>query len=128
MHRPLRLASVISDAEKARVIEACERLLADVFKPLFLPKIWSTPFNYPVDILRKLRGAQYRFIQRHRSGLSKTLGEELDAPFARLDRIAPDGVNNQWHRHTGRWWRLHRALTPTSTLNAIKADGHIHPL
>jgi hypothetical protein len=128
MRKPLKQASAISDAEKARIIEACERLIADFFKPRFLPEIRSTPFNYPVDILGKWRGAQYRFIQRYRSGFPENLGEEFDAPFARLDWISPDRFDIQWHRHTGQWWRLHRALTITSAINAIKADGHLHPL
>jgi hypothetical protein len=128
MRKPLKPASAISDAEKARVIEACERLIADFFKPRFLPEIRPTSFNYPVDILGKWRGAQYRFVQRYRSGFPENLGEEFDAPFARLDWISPDRFDIQWHRHTGQWWRLHRALTLTSAINAIKADGHLHPL
>ena len=30
---------------------------------------------------------RYRFIQRYRSGFPDNLGEEFDAPFARLDWI-----------------------------------------
>jgi hypothetical protein len=34
------------------------------------------------------------------------LGEEFDAPFARLDWIRRDHFDIQWHRHTGEWFRL----------------------
>jgi hypothetical protein len=72
--------------------------------------------------------AQYRFIQRYRSGFPDNLGEEFDAPFARLDWIGRSRFDIQWHRHTGQWFRLYSGLTLVEAIAAIKADGHLHPL
>ena len=128
MRKPPKPNPAFSEAEKARVNVACEYLIADFMKPRFLPQITPTPFNYPVDILGKWRGAQYRFIQRYRSGFPDNLGEEFDAPFARLDWIGSDRFDLQWHRHTGQWWRLYSGLTLDEAVQTIKADGHLQPL
>lgn len=128
MRKPPKPNAAFSEAEKARVTAACEQLIAEFMKPRFLPKIQPTQFNYPVDILGKWRGAQYRFIQRYRSGFPDNLGEEFDAPFARLDWIARDRFDLQWHRHTGQWWRLYSGLTLDEAVQTIKADGHLQPL
>jgi len=128
MRKPPKPNSAFSEAEKARVTAACELLIAEFMKPRFLPEILPTEFNYPVDILGKWRGAQYRFIQRYRSGFPDNLGEEFDAPFARLDWISRDRFDLQWHRHTGQWWRLYSGLTLDEAVQTIKADGHLQPL
>ena len=49
--------------------------------------------------LGKWHGAKYRFIQRYRSGFPENLGEEFDAPFARLEWISPDRFDIQWRCH-----------------------------
>src|SRR5271170_95288 len=90
MRKPLKPSAAFSEAERARVTAACERFIDEFLKPRFLPSIRPTEFNYPVDILGKWHGAKYRFIQRYRSGFPENLGEEFDAPFARLDWISPD--------------------------------------
>jgi hypothetical protein len=128
MRKPPKPNSAFSEAEKARVTAACEHLIAEFMKPRFLPEVQPTQFNYPVDILGKWRGAQYRFIQRYRSGFPDNLGEEFDAPFARLDWISRDRFDLQWHRHTGQWWRLYSGLTLDEAVQTIKADGHLQPL
>ena len=128
MRKPPKPNAAFSEAEKARVTAACEQLIAEFMKPRFLPEIQPTQFNYPVDILGKWRGAQYRFSQRYRSGFPDNLGEEFDAPFARLDWIARDRFDLQWHRHTGQWWRLYSGLTLDEAVQTIKADGHLQPL
>jgi hypothetical protein len=128
MRKPPKPNHAFSEAEKARVNAACEHLITDFMKPRFLPQIRPTQFNYPVDIFGKWRGAQYRFIQRYRSGFPDNLGEEFDAPFARLDWTARDRFDLQWHRHTGQWWRLYSGLTLDGAIQTIKADGHLHPL
>jgi hypothetical protein len=128
MRKPPKPNSAFSEAEKARVTAACELLIAEFMKPRFLSEILPTEFNYPVDILGKWRGAQYRFIQRYRSGFPDNLGEEFDAPFARLDWISRDRFDLQWHRHTGQWWRLYSGLTLDEAVQTIKADGHLQPL
>jgi hypothetical protein len=94
----------------------------------FLHVIRPTEFNYAVDIPGKWRGANYRFIQRYRSGFSDNLGEEFDAPFARLDWISRVRFDIQWHRHTGEWFRLHRGLTLVNAIETLKSDGNLHPL
>ena len=75
LHKPLTPRAGFSAAEKARFTAACERLIDQVLKPRYLPSIRPTKFNYPVDILGKWRGAQYRFIQRYRSGFPGNPGE-----------------------------------------------------
>lgn len=42
--------------EKAAIAAVCERFIAEVLKPRFLPKIVPTEFNYPVDIRGKWHG------------------------------------------------------------------------
>jgi hypothetical protein len=128
MRKPPKPNTAFSEAEKASVTAACEHLITDFMKPRFLPEIRPTQFNYPVDILGKWRGAQYRFIQRYRSGFPDNLGEEFDAPFARLDWTRRDRFDLQWHRHTGQWWRLYSGLTLDEAVQTIKADGHLQPL
>jgi hypothetical protein len=128
MRKPRKLNAGISAAEKGHITEARERLIDEVLKPRFLPSIRPTQFNYPVDILGKWRGAQYRFIQRYRSGFPENLGEEFDAPFARLDRIGLDRFDIQWHRHTGEWFRLYHGLTLVKAIEALTSDGLLHPL
>ena len=131
MRKPPKPNAAFSEAEKISVTAACEHLITDFMKPRFLSEIQPTQFNYPVDILGKWRGAQYRFIQRYRSGFPDNLGEEFDAPFARLDWIGRGRFDIQWHRHTGQWFRLHNSMTlveAIAAIAAIKADGHLHPL
>ena len=45
-----------SVVEKAAIAAACERFIANVLKPRFLPEIRVTEFNYPIDISGKWRG------------------------------------------------------------------------
>jgi hypothetical protein len=111
MPKQLRPTAIFSEAEKASVTAVCERVISEFLKPRLLPAIRPTEFNYSVDILGKWHGTKYRFIQRYRSGFPDNLGEEFDAPFARLDWISRGHFDIQWHRHTGEWFRLHRGLT-----------------
>ena len=120
--------ATISEAEKASVAAAYEKLIGDYLRPRFLPVTRPTEFNYPVDIFGKWRGATYRFIVRYRSGFDENLGEEFDAPFARLDWISRDRFDIQWHRHTGQWRRLHHGLTLVNAIETLKSDGILHPI
>ncbi|MDH2134434.1 hypothetical protein N5J77_25190 [Sphingobium yanoikuyae] len=120
--------SGLSESEKARITASCERFIDEVLKPRFLPVVRSTEFNYPVDIHGKWHGTRYRFLQRYRSGFADNRGEEFDAPFVRLDWLAPDHFNIQWHRHTGAWFCLHRGKSLDQGLNLIESDGILHPL
>jgi hypothetical protein len=124
----VRSRGALSETEKAAITAACQRLIDEVLKPRFLPVIRPSEFNYPVDICGKWHGTRYRFIQRYRSGFPENLGEEFDAPFARLDWISPGRFDLQWHRHTGEWFCLHRGLSLAEALNTIIADALLHPL
>jgi hypothetical protein len=119
-------------AEKAKIADACARFITEWMKPRFLPGIRPTEFNYPVDIIGKWRGSKYSFITRYRSGFPGNADEEFDAAFTRLDHVEEhlDAIrfDVMWHRHTGQWFRLHRALTLEEALTAIKTDGLLHPL
>jgi transposase len=120
-------ASGLSAADKLAVTAACQQLIEGFLKPRFLPTIRPTQFNYPVDILGKWHGTKYRFIQRYRSGFPENLGEEFDAPFARLDWISRNRFDVKWHRHTGEWFCLHRGLTLAEAINTLRSDGLLHP-
>ncbi len=117
-----------SEAERQRIVAACEALIRDVLKPRFLPQVVPTKFNYPIEIHGAYAGGRYRFVQRYRSGMEHNLGEEFDAPFARIDRIGPDRFDICWMRHTGKWWRLYRGVTLAEALRILEDDGILHPL
>jgi hypothetical protein len=114
-------------AEKSAITVAFQRLIEDFLKPRFLPAIRPTKFNYPVDILGKWHGTKYRFIQRYRSGFPENLGEEFDAPFARIDWINRNHFDIQWHRHTGAWLCLYRGLTLAEAIETLRSDGLLYP-
>lgn len=118
----------ISDREKAAVTRACQQHVEEFLKPRFLSEVHPTKFNYPVDIRGKWRGSAFTFFQRYRSGYPQNLGEEFDAPFARLDWTSPDRFNLMWHRHTGKWHRLHQGLSLQRAMATLKADGLLHPV
>ena len=118
--------------DKAAIAARCERFIADVLKPRFLPEIHSTPFNYPVDIVGKWRGSNYSFITRYRSGFPENLGEEFNEPFTRLDHAyehtAGVRFDLMWRRHTGQWWRLYSAVKLDEALRLIETDLNLQPV
>src|SRR5665811_2172119 len=57
----------LSVAEKLVITAECEKLIASVLIPQFLPEIRPTEFNYPIAIYGKWHGNKYRFITRFRS-------------------------------------------------------------
>ena len=118
----------IDDGERQAIVDACNELVRDFLRPTFLPEIRPTQWNYPVDIRGEWRGGRYRFIQRYRSGFADNLGEEFDAPFARLDRTGPYVFDMYWMRHTGKWWRLHSGKTLAEALHLLTTNGILHPL
>ncbi len=125
---PKRVRALPPKDEKAAIIAACDRFVADVLKPRFLPQIHRTEFNYPVDLYGKWHGSRYRFIERFRSDSPDAIVTEFEYAFARLDYCATDCFNVMWHRHTGQWWRLHHSVSLTEALRCIEQDGHLHPL
>jgi len=110
------------------VTAACQHLIDDFLKPRFLPTIRPTQFNYPVDILGKWHGTKYRFIQRYRSGFPENLGEEFDAPFARLDWISRNRFRPPVaspHRRNGS--ACNRNLTLAEAIDTLRSEGLFHP-
>ncbi|HUD14282.1 MAG TPA: hypothetical protein VMQ56_11560 [Terracidiphilus sp.] len=122
--RPAR----VTDAEKHRIVTACDAFIRDVLKPRFLPRIVPNKFNYPIDIHGVWAGGRYRFVQRYRSGHEDNRGEEFDAPFARIDCVGQDLFDIYWMRHTGKWWRLYTRVTLAVALQILETDGVLHPL
>ena len=117
-----------AEAEKAKIIAACEAFIRDVLKPRFLSQIKPTEFNYPVEIFGDWRAGRYRFMQRYRSDSPNRVSDEFDAPFARLDYMGPNSFHIYWMRHNGDWWPLHLGMTLEQALRLIIDDGHLHPL
>ncbi len=109
--------------DRAMVSTACERFIAETLKARFLPEPRPTAFNYPVDIFGRWRAASYSFVIRYQSGFSENLGEEFDVALTRLDHVEEqvDGLrfNVMWHRHTGRWYRLHASVPLDKALRLI---------
>lgn len=94
--------------------------------------IRSTEFNYPVDIHGNWRGNNYSFITRYGSGFPNNAGVEVDSAFARLDHveeaIAELRFDVMWHRHNGRWWRLHSSIPLERALSLIESDELLWPI
>ncbi|NQW54914.1 MAG: hypothetical protein HQ465_27120 [Rhodospirillales bacterium] len=115
---------VLTADEKAAIGARCERLISDKLKPLYLPEVRPTEFNYPIDMFGRWRGSKYSFIVRFRSGWPDNLGEEFDAGYARLDHVEESiqelRFDVMWHRHTGQWWRLHAALMLDEALPEVE--------
>jgi hypothetical protein len=122
-----RLGNKPRPREKMAITAACERLIAAVLLPKYLPQITPTEFNYPVAIYGKWHGNKYRFITRYRSDQPDSFTPEFEAPFARLEYVSPDRFDLFYHRHTGEWYRLHQWITLDEAL-ALIADGmHFQP-
>ncbi len=116
------------DAEKAAITAACERLIAEVLIPRFLPEIRPTEFNYPVAIHGKWLGGNYRFIQRFRSDRGDAIDAEFDAPFARIEYVSRDHFDVSYFRHTEVWFRLYTFISLREALLAIEENGILHPV
>ena len=123
---------LLTAEQKAAIGATCDRFVADVLKPRFLPEIRPTQFNYPVDIFGKRRGSTYSFITRYRSGFPGNTGEEFDSAFTRLDHAAEvlreTRFHVMWHRHTGQWFRLYHAVSLDEALHLIDTEGLLQPL
>ena len=121
----------LSRKEKDDIAEVCRRFIDERLKPRFLSEIRPTKFNYPVDLHGRWRGHSYSFLTRYRSGLAENLGEEFDAPFARLDHVEEkfDRVlfDVMWPRHTGRFWPLRTEVTLDEALEIIEKEELLWP-
>ena len=118
----------LSKDEKASITMACERFIAEVLKPRFLPEIRATEFNYPIDITGKWHGHCYRFIQRFRCAHADSIAEEFDSAFARFDHLGRDRFDIMWHRHTGEWRCLHRSVPLAEALRLMETEELLHPV
>ena len=125
--RRIRDGDKPSETEKVAISAACEKLIAQVLLPRFLPAIRPTEFNYPVNIAGRWHGNGYRFVTRYRSGYPENKGKEFDAPFARLEYVSSDCFDISWFRHTGTWFRLHRGVTLAEAIQLIGAGGVLSP-
>jgi hypothetical protein len=61
---PKRRPAPVDEAEKQAIVAACDAFIRDVLKPLFLPEVRPTEWNYVIDIYWKWAAGRYRFIQR----------------------------------------------------------------
>jgi hypothetical protein len=122
---------MLTAADKAAIAARCDRFIAEVLKPRFLPEVRPTQFNYPIDILGKWRGSNYSFITRYRSGFPENRGEEFDEPFTRLDHAgehrAEVRFNVMWRRHTGQWQLIYPAVSLDEALRSIETDMFLQP-
>ena len=71
--------------------------------------------------ISRWHGNRYRFIQHYRSDRPDAIQPEFDAPFARLDWIAPRLFNVAWHRHTGEWRILFERVTLEQALQLSRS-------
>ena len=115
-------------AEKAAITAACERLIAEVLRPRFLPEVRpAAGFNYPIAIEGKWLGNKYRFFTRYRSDDPASVATEFDAPFARLDYVRRDRFDLMWHRHTGEWRCVSEYLPLAEALHMIASEPFFQP-
>ena len=128
MQAGARAGNKPSPAEKEAITLACERVIQDVLLPRFLPEIRPhAEFNYPIGIHGKWMGSKYRFIAHYKSNSPNRIAENFDAPFARLDYVAPDCFDLSWHRHTGTWHTVFQQLTLEDALHQLAESGIFVP-
>ena len=117
------------NAAKPRIARVCEQFIADVLKPRFLPEILpSTEFNFPVDIVGKWHGTNYRFMTRYKCGGKNRTADGFDAPFARFEGRGSDLFDVSWHRHTGQWHPMFQGLTLKEALDMIESVPTLQPV
>ena len=116
-----------SAADKLAIAAACEKLIAEVLRPRFLPEIRPTQFNYPISISGKWHGNKYRFVTRYRSGHDDNRGQEFESPFARLEYRGPARFDVSYFRHTEEWFCIRRSLTLVQALREIETEELLHP-
>lgn len=114
--------------DKAVIAATCDRFIAEVLIPRFLPEIRPSEFNYPIALSGKWRGDQYSFIRRYRSGFTDNAGEEFDAAFARLDHVSGDRFDLMWHRHTGQWLCYRNGVILAEALALMETEELLQPL
>jgi hypothetical protein len=122
-----RRTPVVPKHERQTVIAACDRLIREVLQPKFLPGIVPTEWNYPVGIYGKWHGNRFRFIQRFRSDRSDAIALEFDAPFARIEWVAPGLFDVAYHRYTGEWRTIFERVSLKEALHLIETETLLQP-
>jgi hypothetical protein len=122
-----RAGSKPSVGEKLQIIAACDKLIADVLRPRYLPEIRPSQFNYPVAMFGKWHGNKYRFIMRFRSDDPTSCEPEFEAPFARLEYVRRDCFDISWYRHPREWLCVFERVSLTEALHLIETDSHFEP-
>ncbi len=114
--------------EKAVITAACEKFIAEVLVPRFLPEVRpTTAHNYPIAIYGKWLGNKYRFLTRYRSDDPRSTEPEFDAPFARVEYVSRDVFDLSWHRHTGEWVWMYQRLSLAEALRLIETEPYFMP-
>jgi hypothetical protein len=116
-----------SVGEKSVITAVCEKFIAEVLKPRFLPEIRPTEFNYPIAIYGRWHGNKYRFIMRFRSDHPDSFEPEFEAPFARLEYVGRDRFDLSYRRYTGEWLCLFDRVSLADALHLIEGDSHFEP-
>jgi hypothetical protein len=123
-----RKTPVVPEHEKQMVVAACDRFIREVLQPKFLPEIVPTEWNYPVAIYGKWHGGRYRFVRRFRSDRPDAIVSEFDAPFARIEWVAPGLFDVAYHRYTGEWWKIFGRVSLEQALHLIETEPLLQPL
>ena len=121
-----RLGNKPRPREKMAITAACQRLIAAVLLPKYLPQITPTEFNYPVAIYGKWHGNKYRFIR----GTARI--NPSPSPLSSKHRSPGSNIYHptlrpSYHRHTGEWYRLYQWITLDEALAPIADGMHFQP-
>jgi hypothetical protein len=123
--------SALTAEQKLEIGNDCDRVIAEVLTPRFLPRVIPTSLNYPILLHGKWRGSKYSFIARYRSGSEDDAGEEFDEAWLRLDYdeecLTETRFHIMWHRHTGQWFCLQRSVTVDEALRLIETKPLMRP-
>ena len=117
----------VPHGEKAAITTACERLIADVLLPRYLPRIEPTPYNYPVGIRGSWHANKYRFQTEYRCGAPDSMIEGFEHPFARIDWVSKDRYDLSWMRHNDKWVRMYGPITLDEALSAMANESFFQP-
>jgi hypothetical protein len=123
-----RRTLAVPEHEKQMVIAMCDRFIREVLQPKFLPAVVPTEWNYPVGIHGKWHGGRFRFVRRFRSDRPDAIAPEFDAPFARIEWVAPGLFDVSYHRYTGEWWKLFGRVRLEEALHLIETESLLQPL
>jgi hypothetical protein len=107
------------------ITAACEKFVADVLKPPFLPEIGPTKFNYPIAVYGKSAtiplslpaiGPRTAFV---RAG--------IQGPFAHREYVSRDTFDLSYRRYRGEWFCIFQRVCLAGALEVIEAKSHFQP-